>query len=639
MVYPDLSDSEIIVIDVETKDPELKEKGTGVFRDDGYLLGVAISDGTFSHYYNLGHPDVTKEEKLANEKYIKYVMALPCDKLGTNILYDIDWLQNWAGWTVNGRWHDIIVAEALIDEYRSSYSLDSLAEKYLGLHKKNESTYQYCIDHRLKVGKLGTERKWLWKMPYDLVAPYAEGDVELPLKIFELQKKIICKDYLFKRDGKWVGETLEEIYDVEIRSQNMLIYMRKNGVRVDLDRLIYTGMQCSDIMGSLDKELEQISGKRYFNVNSRTDMLQMFNKNNIPILYNPPTEKMLERGVTKGNPCFDKARLNSLEDNYGSVSKVLERRHYGTIMSLFVKPYPGLLVDGRLHCNFYPTKRDDGGTVTGRFSSANPNLQQVSARKENNTNEFLRGKVIRKCFIPEEGMFWMKNDWSQIEYRLIAHYAIGEGAEEIRRRYNENPDTDYHLETGQMSGLIIDPKDEDQRKVTKTLNFGTAYGMGANKMSASYGWDIDYAHEIFNLYHNKLPFIKTTSRAVSNVGKSRGYIKTILGRHCHVPSSGKFYVMFNRLIQGSAADIMKMAMVQAFESGIFKEGVLVPHLTVHDELDCSIAPTKEGIEAGRELTHIMETCVELKVPIKCDSEVGTNWGELRPFEDWAKQYE
>lgn len=635
MKYPDLSNAKILSIDTETKDPELLKKGNGVFRNDGYLCGVAISDGVFSEYYNLGHPGIRQEEKENNEKYIKDVLKLKISKLGTNFLYDLDWLINWAGWEINGQWHDIIIAESLINEYRKSYSLEHLANIYLGEHKKNEKLYGWCKENGYKVGLPGTERKWIYKMPYELVREYAIGDVDLPIKIFEKQTKEIQKEHLVKQNGEWKPITLEEIYDLEVRVQPMLLYMRKNGVRLDKERLAFTGIQCQDMIYDLDNELKSDLG-RSINVNSTKDMQLLFKKHNIPLVRNTPTEKMQEKGIKEGNPTFAKAVLSGLEERHPIVKKVLDYRHFSTIMSFFVKPYPELLVGDRLHCNFYPTKRDEGGTVTGRFSSTNPNLQQVSGKKEDNENEFMRGKIIRKCFIPEEGYWWMKNDWSQIEYRLIAHYAIGPGAVEIRKRYNEDPNTDYHVETGKMSGLYTDIEDEDQRRTTKTLNFGTAYGMGAPKMARTYGWDLEYAYMVYNQYHRNLPFVRETSRAVAKAAEERGYIKTILGRHCHVPESRKMYVMFNRLIQGSAADIMKKAMVESYEAGIYGTDTLIPHLTVHDELDCSVSPDKNGIDAARELKNIMENCVKLRIPIKCDSEMGYNWGELRPFEEFVE---
>ena len=285
-----------------------------------------------------------------------------------------------------------------------------------------------------------------------------------------------------------------------------------------------------------------------------------------------------------------------------------------TLLEMFIIPYQDLIVDGRLHCNFNPLRSDEGGTVSGRFSSSNPNLQQVSAKKEGN-----EGQIIRKIFIPEENQLWLKNDWSQIEYRLIAHYARGAGSDTIRNRYNNDPKTDYHDEMGQMTGL-------PDRKIVKTLNFGAAYGMGPKKMALTYGWTEEYAYNIYNMYHAKVPFVHITSNAVANTASTRGYIKTILGRKARLKSKDKSYVMFNRLIQGSAADLMKKAIADSYEAGVFN--TLTPHLTVHDELDCSMPNTKEGREAAKELKLIMENCIKLKVPIISDAELGENWGTL-----------
>lgn len=639
--YPDLSQAELICFDIETKDPELKEKGTSVYRGTGHILGVGLSDGVFSEYYDLGHPGISPELRAKNLNYVKETLANNVPKIGTNILYDMDWLVNGEHLVINGKLNDVIVAESLINEYRPSYSLDSLAQIYLGEHKRNEEIQAYCDSKGWK----GDPREHLWKMSWETVRSYVLGDVEQPIRIFKKQWEKISKTHKFHRNGEERFESLEGIYDIEMRVHPALLKMRKNGVRVNKKKLIETGMVCQNRIEELDEDLERISGIRYFNPNSGKNMTDMFKKNDIPIVYNPPTDKMVERGIKQGNPSFKKGILKNLEDKYPEVAKVLEDRHYKTIMSFFVNPYPRMMVGDKLHCNFYPTKRDEGGTVTGRYSSSKPNLQQVSSKKEDDLRGFLRGQIIRKCFIPLDGYSWLKNDWSQIEYRIIAHYAIGPGADEIRSRYNNDPNTDYHDEIGEITGLITHPHGTDQyeneRKITKTLNFGTAYSMGAKTMAVEYGWDIDYAYQVFDLYHNRVPFIKETSRVVGNAAKSRGFIKTILGRHCHMPSSNKSYVMFNRLIQGSAADVMKKAMVDAYEAGLFGgEGdPLVPHLTVHDEMDCSIQNSRAGVEAGKELQHIMEHCVDMKVPIICDSEVGTNWGSLEKFSEWSRQYE
>jgi DNA polymerase I-like protein with 3'-5' exonuclease and polymerase domains len=329
----------------------------------------------------------------------------------------------------------------------------------------------------------------------------------------------------------------------------------------------------------------------------------------------------LFNGKQRGNPRFDKKTLSRYDNPLAT--KILECRHIKTLLSLFIHPYPELMVDDRLHCQFNQLKSDNYGTVSGRFSSSNPNLQQVSAKKEEDivesTSSILNGQVIRKLFLPEEGCKWIKYDWSQIEYRLIAHYAIGEGADLIRKRYTEDANTDYHDEMGKLTGI-------EDRKIVKTLNFGAAYGMGIEKMSETYGWNLEEAKAIYYMYHSRVPFVKETSNRVALKAKKMGFIKTILGRRAHLKSSSKAYVMFNRLIQGSAADLMKLAMVQGYKSGIFN--TLYPHLTVHDEMDISEPEIKEGREASKEFKNIMENCVKLKVPIIAEMEIGENWGEL-----------
>jgi len=403
----------------------------------------------------------------------------------------------------------------------------------------------------------------------------------------------------------------------------LLLQMRRSGVRLNKDKLYKTGLELSDIQFDLQEELNEFSGF-IMNVNSNKDLEKLFEKENIPITYNAPTDRMLLDGKILGNPSFSKPVLETTA--HPIVKKILELRHISTLLSLFIHSYPEYIVGDRLHCQFNQLRSDNFGTVSGRFSSSNPNLQQVSNKEEedhiHSDSEILNGLIIRKLFIPEEDHHWLKMDWSQIEYRIIAHYAIGEGSELIRRRYNEDPNVDYHDEIGEMVGLT-------SRKTVKNLNFGTAYSMGIATMAKKFNMELEEAQNIYKMYHAKVPFVRETSRRVINKSKRVGFIKSILGRRARMPSSKKAYVMFNRLIQSSAADIMKKAMVDAYNAGIFE--VLIPHITVHDELDSSMPKTQEGEEAGKELKNIMESCIKLKVPIKVDAEIGNNWGEL---EDW-----
>ena len=401
--------------------------------------------------------------------------------------------------------------------------------------------------------------------------------------------------------------------------------MRKQGVRLDTHKLSTLGLELADISYDLQGDLDEIAGCK-LNVNSGKGLEKLFLAQRLPVSYGEPTDGMYQRGIMKGNPKFDKKTLTKYDNSLATM--ILEIRHIKTLLNLFIHPYPEFLVGDRLHCNFNPLRSDEYGTVSGRFSSSKPNLQQVSGKLEDNEghsggSELLNGLVIRKLFLPEEDCDWLKLDWSQIEYRFIAHYAIGEGSDWIRKKYNENPDTDYHDEMGELAGI-------EDRKIVKTFNFGGAYGMGIKKMAESYGWDLDEATYIYQKYHAKVPFLKETANRVGQKAKRVGFIKTILGRRARLPSSNKSYVMFNRLIQGGAADLMKKAMISAYDAGIFN--TLPPHLTVHDELDVSVPRTREGREAAMELKNIMETCIKLKVPIRAEMEFGKNWGELKKVE-------
>lgn len=618
MRYPDLSKSKLISFDIETKDPELTTKGTGVYRKDGYILGVSLSNGEgFSEYYNLGHPGCRVEVKNKNLNYLREVLGIDCPKLTTNGRYDLDWLVNGYGFHIPGPFYDILTAEPLLDEYaRGKYNLDSIAKKYLGKTKENDKLLEFCAQNNLTTTAKKGGREHLWRMPYEAARDYAIADVDLPLQIWRFQK------HLLEEQGLW------EVFMVETELFPLLLQMRKTGVRLDMTNMLRTGMKLSDEIYDMEKQIQREAGFK-INVKSSADMKKLFDKKHWSYPRNEPTERMKKKAAELGkeaigNPSFNKFALKGMSDN-PFAKKVLDYRHLKTIMDMFIVPYQDLVIGDRLHCDFNPLASDKGGTVSGRFSGSKPNLQQVSSKDEAKETDldWAEGQILRKLFIPEEDCWWFKNDWSQIEYRFMAHYGRGQGSDHIRERYQSDPNTDYHDEMMAITNL-------PDRKVVKTLNFGAAYEMGPKTMALNYGWDLSYARNIYSLYHSKVPFIKKTSKLVAKKAENVGYIKTILGRRARLQYRDKSYVMFNRLIQGSAADLMKKAMVDSYKAGVFN--VLKPHLTVHDELDCSMPKTKEGKEAGMELKTIMENCMELRVPIIADSEFGENWGTLQPFD-------
>lgn len=593
MKRPSLNNSKMISVDIETYDPELKGKGPGVQRKDGNILGVSIANDTgFSEYYNVGHRRTDKEEKQKNVNYLKEVLGNNIDKVGANILYDLDWLQNSKGITVNGKIHDVQYAEPLLDEYALRYNLDALSKKYLGEGKFKTEIQKFCDERGLK----GDARQHLYMMPYEIVRQYAKVDAEEPIKIIQRQLQAL------KVEG------LDKLYEMEIGLIPLLLQMRTVGVRIDSFQTLKTKKMLERDL--LRREKSFFSSYGEINYKSTKQLAPIFDDLGIPY---PKTDK--------GNPSITQDMLKTLSDKYEICGDIVKLKKLARVISA---TFQNVLIDantnGRIFATFAPLKSDDKGTVSGRFSSFNPNLQQVPAKNEN------FGKEVRSCFIPEEGQDWGKLDYSQIEYRVLAHYAQGERADEVREKYRENPNTDYHQ-------LVMDWT-KFNRKIAKNLNFGCMYAMGIKTCSEKFRWSLEDSKLFINKYHREAPYVKTTMNNVINVSKGRGYIKTILGRKARVSDEikkyGKEYIMFNRLIQGSAADIMKKGMVDAYDKGLFN--VLTPHLTVHDELDISIPRNKEGKEAVLELKHTMENCVDLKVPIKVDLEIGSSWGTVKEIE-------
>lgn len=595
-----------IGLDTETKDPNLAAKGPGVFRKDGYVVGVSFATKEQAVYLDIAHPDTTPERKEKHLKIIKAILAKPTRKVGANIVYDLDWLINNMGMEVNGSFEDIQYAEPLIDEYRQSYSLSALARIYGCKEKASTMLEDYCVQQGWK---FKDPREHIWKMPSQAVKFYAELDGMLPMQIIEKQREELAR------------QGLDEIYSIECRLIPLLIQMRRQGVRLDMQRLKRTSLAVADMMWELQNQLYAWAGEE-FDIGSSAQLARILDKKGIEYPRNEPTEFMKVKD-RQGNPNLDKESITRMiiERDDINLKTILLWRHYNTLTNMFLLPYYDLVVGDRLHCQFHPLKNDGYGAVSGRFSSAKPNLQQVSAQEDDlfsgGGDELLEGQILRKMFIPEDGYTWAKLDYSQVEYRIGAHYAIGPGSEELRNTYNDNPLTDYHKHIQDLTGF--------DRRTAKRLNFGASYGMGAETASRTFYWSKEEAVMFMEAYHREVPFLKLTRKLVVEKAVRTGYIFTLLGRRARAHPSRKLHSLYNRLIQGTAADIMKKGLVDSYEAGLFN--VLLPHITVHDEIDVSVPPTKQGKEALKELKYIMEHCVKLKVPLIVDCHEAKNWAE------------
>jgi len=288
---------------------------------------------------------------------------------------------------------------------------------------------------------------------------------------------------------------------------------------------------------------------------------------------------------------------------------------------------------GRIHADINQIRSDDGGTVTGRFSYSNPNLQQIPARSKK------IGPLIRSLFLPEENCVWGAFDYSQQEPRIVVHYAALsqlQGVSDIVDAYREG-DADFHQAVAEMADI--------NRKDAKTINLGLMYGMGKNKLMAELGLLVEQAEKLLKKYHERAPFVKQLIDAVSRRAQERGRIRTIGGRICHfdlwepasfgihkpLPHADALsehgpgikraftYKALNKLIQGSAADMTKIAMVKLYREGI------IPMIQIHDELDVSVENPKQA----QKIIEIMEEAVKLEVPNKVDYEKGQSWGDIK----------
>ena len=602
--YPDLSKEKMIAIDLETCDVNLLTHGSGWATGNGYITGIAVATADWEGYFPIAHRRGNFDKDKVME-WFKVVANLECDKIFHNAPYDLGWLRN-AGIKVKGKIHDTMISSALIDENRYSYTLNSLAKEWLG-KTKNE-------DVLIKAAKeFGADpKKEMYKLPAMYVGEYAEFDARLTYDLYQKNKKDIEE------------QGLSEIYDIETRLQPCLIDMRAQGVRVDLEK----AEEARKILNAKEKEImHQIKKTCGLDIEiwAAASIAKAFDK--LKIEY-PRTAK------TKA-PSFTK---NFLTKHEHPISKlIVEARELDKANGTFIETILKHQNKGRIDSEIHQMRSDDGGTVTGRFSYSNPNLQQIPAR-----NKKIK-KLVRSLFIPEEGMKWGTFDYSQQEPRLVVHYAFNDGLDvgKIISGYREG-NADFHEMVAEIAQI--------PRGQAKTINLGLFYGMGKGKLMEELGIDKKEAEEIIDVYQEKVPFVKQLTYKVMAKASSRGEIKTILGRHCRFPyfeprefgkkgfykneaeakkafDEGKghykragTYKALNKLIQGSAADQTKKAMVDLYE----QDGI-IPHIQVHDELNISVENKKQALN----IKNKMEKSVELDLPSVVDYALANSWGEAK----------
>lgn len=600
--FPNLSEAKEIAIDLETCDPNMESMGPGWPRNDGYIVGYAVAVDGWAGYFPVAHGGGGNLDRRIVERWIRDVLATPADKIMHNAAYDLGWLRA-AGFEVNGMVYDTMLAAPLLDENRFSYALNSLGFDYLKEVKSEQGLKEAASDFGVHA------KKELWKLPAMHVGEYAEQDAALTLKLWHHFKALMRK------------EEVESIFELETEVLPVLVDITLKGI--NFDRL-----KCENEMTLMRRKesdiLTYIKDQAGVKVDiwAAQSIATAFDR--LGIQY-PKT--------AAGAPSFTKSFLDTHEHPLAKM--ILEARELNKTHGTFLEPYlRHSAKDGRIHTHFNQMRNEDGGTVTGRLSASNPNLQQVPARHE------IIGPLVRGLFLPEEGQLWAANDFSSQEPRLLVHYATLldlPGAEKMANAYRENPDTDFHQMVADLAGI--------KRKAAKTIGLGLMYGMGKQKLANSLDLPLDEASELIGTFHQKVPFLKGTVDAVMKRIEhpaSGGCIRTLLGRKCRFPlwepvewgvnkalpreqavieygsriKRAGTYKGLNRLIQGSAADQTKAGMVALHKAGF---NIL---LQVHDEIALSVRNKDEAVEASR----IMADAVRLEVPSRVDVEVGASWG-------------
>lgn len=592
--FPNLSSARVLGLDTETKDTELLTRGPGAVRGAAHAVGVSVATDDRAWYFPLRHEYEAQQSMNMDPAAVfawlsDTISSRPVPVVGANLLYDLEVLRAEGVAAPAGELFDVQYAEPLLDEESPSYSLDALAQRHLGRGKETPALYEWCA---VSFGGNpdAKQRANIYRSPPTLVGPYAEADALLPLQILARQRPTLSE------------QGLTELFRMECGLIPLLLDMRFRGVRVDERRANEAQLWLRRKAAEAQRELGDVD------VWSADSVARAFDR--FSLAY-PRTEA--------GNPSFTREFLESL--HHPLAEAVLDVRLYEKAANPFVESYLlGNLHNGRVHCQFNPLRSDAYGTVSGRFSSSNPNLQNIPSRHP------VIGPMLRGLFIPEEGCVWRRQDYSQIEYRALAHYATGPGAEEIRERYRTDPDTDFHEMTVQMvqsqTGVQLD------RKPAKNLNFGLVYGMSRDKTTRSLAVSEDLGARLYDAYFEAMPSVKHTYRAAERLAKRRGYIRTLLGRRRRFKNGEHAHKALNSLLQGTAADIMKKAMFEIYRSGLTR-ALGPPHLTVHDELDWSDPCTAESAEAFMEVERILVQCVEMRVPLMVDVSTGANWGECK----------
>ena len=573
------------------------------FGHDTRTIGSIFDAPTAANNHSFEEVRRWAEQEFTREHQLKVFHNAPFDLR----------LLAYSGIVPRGRIEDTQVAAPILNELEPAFSLNALSKKYLGREKSDDALNEWCTSAFGGRATRKDQAKNYWRAPHHIVGPYAQGDTELTLALYDHLRPLVT------------AQGLDPIYGLETAIIPIVTEMHLTGVRVDLDAAHALDKALTAQLTILRETWDRLSGGA--DPGKTREIAAVFERNGIPV-----------KTTAKGNPSIESEDLEHVSHPLAQTLVKLRRlTHY---RDTFVRTYIIGNADetGIVHGEFHALRGDDFGAVSGRFSSGlsdgSLNLQNLPKRNK----EF--APQIRGLFVPyHRGWHWLKADYSQIQFRFLAHYAARIGHKSLARTYHERPqwaldpktgEVDFHLVT---AGITAIPRDD-----AKHINFGCVFGMGKKKLAKKLGRSEAAAERILDEYHSKLPDVRATYDAASRRANDKGEIVTYGGRVRRFPSAEDAKARgwsvrdnekhvgchkgLNALLQGSEADLVKQALVGL--RSIAKEHGALLHMTVHDEFDWSVAPD-QLVPFGRRVRELMQDC-KLQVPVLAEVTYGKDWG-------------
>ena len=641
----DLEGVDTVAVDLETYDPNLKKLGSGAIRGDGFVCGIAIATDKQTVYFPIAHDktDNLDPKDTWNQLNKLIFQNEKITKVFHNAIYDVCWIRAATGQMPKGRLIDTMIAASILDETRMRYSLDSVSKDYLG-----DTKYKYDLQEKALVEGIKDPMSNMHKLSYKIVKEYAEQDVNLTIRLWRIFDKKLDEVLYINTDTN-ENKTCRNIFELETKLFPCLVDMKFKGVKIDAQKARKFSTFLEKRRDNLINLIEKRTGVR----------VEIWAAASIKKLLDQQKITDYKKTPKSGMPQLPKDYLQTHKNRF--LRMIAKARECDKANGAFVEGLLNFVHNGRIHADINQIRSDDGGTVTGRFSMSNPNLQQIPARG------FI-GKKIRELFIPEEGCKWGSFDYSQQEPRIVVHYALKldlPGTDKLQEEFNKD-DADFHQIVADMANI--------PRTMAKTINLGLFYGMGKLKLEKELNLSKQEAKSLFDKYHRTVPFVKKLSEDLIAFAEEHKLLYTLGDRFCRfnkwetrnrkwnnqimrfdpVPILTReealihfkaeildkyetehrdeyiknfeqhykpafTYKALNRLIQGSAADMTKKAMVNLYEKGI------LPQIQIHDELCLSIKDDKE-----KEIViKTMENAIPLEIKNKVNCKIGNNWGEAK----------